>query len=271
MPRGRMRASDGIADPHCVQKAAGGVDRWQVGHRISPGFGVAISAALCLHRPGLARGRGSLRSALDATDQRGGHELLRQDAAGPGAGATPRAAARRAGRALLGAGLDPGPRRPLPGASGSCRNVVERWVMDGGYSPIRDLIWSRADTIVWLDYPMPTVLGRWARRTASRIRSREEFWPGTGNRESLRHSFGRDSLLVWILTTHRRRRTTMAAQLAARSRAGARATSLAGRDRSMAARYSAGPPVRRELIRRRDASTRFHRQIARASRSADGP
>lgn len=93
----------------------------------------------------------------------------------------------------------------------------ERWVMDGGYSPIRDLIWSRADTIVWLDYPMPTVLGRWARRTMSRVRSGEEFWPGTGNRESLRHAFGRDSLLVWILTTHRRRRTTMTAQLAAYS------------------------------------------------------
>lgn len=93
----------------------------------------------------------------------------------------------------------------------------ERWVMDGGYSPIRDLIWSRADTIVWLDYPMPTVLGRWARRTVSRIRSGEEFWPGTGNRESLRHAFRRDGLLVWILTTHRRRRTTVAAQLAARS------------------------------------------------------
>ena len=62
--------------------------------------------------------------------------------------------------------------------------------MDGGYSPIRDLIWSRADTIVWLDYPMPTVLGRWARRTATRIRSGEEFWPGTGNRESLRHFLG---------------------------------------------------------------------------------
>ena len=92
----------------------------------------------------------------------------------------------------------------------------ERWVMDGGYSPVRDLIWSRADTIVWLDYPMPTVLRRWARRTVSRIRSGKEFWPGTGNRETLRHAFQRDGLLVWILTTHRRRRRTMAAQLASR-------------------------------------------------------
>jgi len=50
-----MRASEGIADPHCVQKAAGAVDRWQVGHLISPGFGVAMSAALCLPRTLIAR------------------------------------------------------------------------------------------------------------------------------------------------------------------------------------------------------------------------
>jgi hypothetical protein len=46
MPRGRIRASDGIAEPHWVQNVAGGVDLWHVGQRISPGFGVAISAAL---------------------------------------------------------------------------------------------------------------------------------------------------------------------------------------------------------------------------------
>jgi len=91
----------------------------------------------------------------------------------------------------------------------------DRWVLDGGYSPVRDLIWSRADTVIWLDYSMATVLVRWARRMVSRVRSGEEFWPGTGNRESIRHAFQRDGLLVWILTTHRRRRRTMAAQLAA--------------------------------------------------------
>jgi hypothetical protein len=92
----------------------------------------------------------------------------------------------------------------------------ERWVVDGGYSPIRDLTWSRADTVVWLDYPMPLVLARWARRTVRRIRSGEEFWPGTGNRESVRNALRRDGLLWWILRTHHRRRRSMAAGLAAR-------------------------------------------------------
>ncbi|HEX7171947.1 MAG TPA: adenylate kinase [Candidatus Limnocylindria bacterium] len=89
--------------------------------------------------------------------------------------------------------------------------AADAWVADGGYASIRDITWSRADTIVWLDYPMRTVLARWARRTISRIRTREEFWPGTGNRESVRNALRRDGLLWWILSTHRRRRRSMAA------------------------------------------------------------
>ena len=94
--------------------------------------------------------------------------------------------------------------------------AADRWVMDGGYSQTRDLTWSRADTVVWLDYPMRTVLCRWARRTLTRLRTREEFWPGTGNRERLSHILRRDSLLWWILSTHRRRGRSTAAELAAR-------------------------------------------------------
>lgn len=94
--------------------------------------------------------------------------------------------------------------------------AAEGWVMDGGYATVRDLTWARADTVVWLDYPMRTVLRRWAGRTLSRLRSGEELWPGTGNRERLSHIVYRDGLLWWILRTHLRRRRTMAVQLAAR-------------------------------------------------------
>jgi hypothetical protein len=82
----------------------------------------------------------------------------------------------------------------------------ESWVVDGGYSPVRGLIWERVDTVVWLDFPMRTVLRRWARRTVVRLVSRHEFWPGTGNRERVAHLAGRDSLLWWIVRTHRSRR-----------------------------------------------------------------
>jgi hypothetical protein len=81
----------------------------------------------------------------------------------------------------------------------------DEWVMDGNYSAERDLIWTRAELIVWLDYEMGVVLGRAARRTLVRAWRQTELW--SGNRESFRLSFAsRDSILLWVLTTWRRRR-----------------------------------------------------------------
>jgi hypothetical protein len=40
----------------------------------------------------------------------------------------------------------------------------DRWVTDGNKSAVRDLVWPRADTIVWLDYPLLVSLWRLGRR-----------------------------------------------------------------------------------------------------------
>ena len=34
------------------------------------------------------------------------------------------------------------------------------WVVDGNYSSVQDLVWARADSVVWLDLPLPVVAGR---------------------------------------------------------------------------------------------------------------
>ena len=90
----------------------------------------------------------------------------------------------------------------------------EEWVVDGNYSAIRDLVWARADTVVWLDLPLPTILAGYARRTIRRILFRQELW--SGNRERLGFLLGRDSLLWWILGTYRRRRRDYPVLLAER-------------------------------------------------------
>ena len=81
----------------------------------------------------------------------------------------------------------------------------DAWVVDGNYSKVRDIVWSRADTVVWLDYALPVVMGRLVWRTFRRIVTREELW--SGNRERLwAQLFTSDSILLWALRTYWRRR-----------------------------------------------------------------
>lgn len=79
------------------------------------------------------------------------------------------------------------------------------WVVDGNYGQVRDLVWNRADALVWLDYSLPVILWQLARRTLERVVTQEELW--NGNRERLGTAlFSRDSLFLWALQTHRRYR-----------------------------------------------------------------
>lgn len=90
----------------------------------------------------------------------------------------------------------------------------ERWVVDGYYHRARDLIWPRADTLIWLDLPLATVMVSLWRRTWRRVLRAEPLW--NGNRERLATQFfRRDSIFLWALTTHRRHRREWAAALSA--------------------------------------------------------
>jgi adenylate kinase family enzyme len=87
-----------------------------------------------------------------------------------------------------------------------------RWVTDGNYSTLRDLIWPQAQVLVWLDYALPLVLWRLARRTWQRLTRRTVLW--NGNRDRFWHQLGRDSLFLWALQTHPRHRREYPALLA---------------------------------------------------------
>ena len=80
----------------------------------------------------------------------------------------------------------------------------DRWVVDGNYSAVRDLIWPKADTLIWLDYSLPRVMWQITSRTAHRIITREELW--SGNREGLGAAFSRHSIIWWAFSTYRKNR-----------------------------------------------------------------
>src|SRR5919198_5759429 len=74
------------------------------------------------------------------------------------------------------------------------------------------LVLGRADTVVWLDLPLRVSLSRVTRRTIGRIRTGEELW--NGNRESWRGGFfGWESMFVWTIRSHFKRRRQVPAQL----------------------------------------------------------
>lgn len=87
------------------------------------------------------------------------------------------------------------------------------WVSCGNYTLLRDIVWGRADTVVWLNYPFSLVAHRALRRTFRRALRREELW--SGNRESLRKTLlSRDSILLWVVKTWPRHRRTIPEALA---------------------------------------------------------
>ncbi len=100
------------------------------------------------------------------------------------------------------------------------RDIVEPivrsdgWVIDGTYPrKLGSLVLDSADTVVWLDQPVRVWLPRLLRRTARRVTGRETLW--NGNRETVWTAIGGpDSLIVFALRSHVRRRRTWPAKLA---------------------------------------------------------
>jgi adenylate kinase family enzyme len=81
----------------------------------------------------------------------------------------------------------------------------DRWVVDGNYSKVSDIVLERATDAVWLNYSFPVVFGRALSRTCRRVITGEELFGG--NRETFRNAFlSRDSIPWWVVRTYRWRR-----------------------------------------------------------------
>ena len=82
---------------------------------------------------------------------------------------------------------------------------ADAWVVDGNYARqgITDLVWPRADTVVWIDLPRLETMRRVGARTFRRISRGEKLW--NGNQERLRNVVDprpEENLLLWTWTRY---------------------------------------------------------------------
>ena len=73
------------------------------------------------------------------------------------------------------------------------------WVLDGNYSRSNQIKWRNVEIIVWVDLYFARTLYQAVSRAVCRLIDSKELWPETGNRESLRKLFSRDSIVLWTL------------------------------------------------------------------------
>ena len=57
--------------------------------------------------------------------------------------------------------------------------AADAWIIDGNFVSERDVVWARADTVIWLDYPLALVLWRVCRRNLGwLLLTRQATWSG---------------------------------------------------------------------------------------------
>jgi len=92
--------------------------------------------------------------------------------------------------------------------------VAGHWIADGNYiRVVRDIVWGRADTLIWLDYSLRVAFLRVLRRTAGRVIRRKELW--NGNRETIRHHLTcelNQNLFLWTIRMHKQHRNDFPAR-----------------------------------------------------------
>jgi len=83
----------------------------------------------------------------------------------------------------------------------------EKWIIAGNYHAVRDLVWTKAEAVIWLDYSMWRIFWQLTRRTFSRWWNRELLW-GTNYENLWTHLkvWSDESLFHWFFKTYWRRK-----------------------------------------------------------------
>ncbi|MGV4927643.1 hypothetical protein [Streptomyces sp. BHT-5-2] len=82
---------------------------------------------------------------------------------------------------------------------------AETWIADGNYTgPVGEMLLGHTELAIWLDLPLRTCLPRLLKRSFRRAALGEELF--AGNRETFRHLFARESILIWGPAHHHHHR-----------------------------------------------------------------
>jgi len=83
----------------------------------------------------------------------------------------------------------------------------EKWIVAGNYHMVRDLVWKKAEVVIWLDYSLWKIFWQLTRRTFSRWWNRELLW-GTNYENLWTHMkvWSDESLFHWLFKTYWRRK-----------------------------------------------------------------
>ncbi|WP_273242525.1 P-loop NTPase family protein [Hyphomonas atlantica corrig.] len=87
----------------------------------------------------------------------------------------------------------------------------ENWVLAGGYSRVRPMIFERANIVVWLDMPKSIVFGQVFLRSLKRTTDRKPIL--NGNHESFLRWFNKGHPIQIVWNNYQRKREKYEAQL----------------------------------------------------------
>ncbi len=88
----------------------------------------------------------------------------------------------------------------------------ENWVVSGGYSEVRAMIWRRAQHLVWLDLPREVVMRQVIIRSFRRAASGKDVFPGC--KESWDRMLDREHPIRWAWDTYARRKREFTERIA---------------------------------------------------------
>ena len=80
----------------------------------------------------------------------------------------------------------------------------EAFIFAGNHTRIKERIWSFADYVIWLDFPLPLLIYRVIKRSIRQIVCKERLC--NGNLETWGRLLGKNSIVIWTLKSYFRRR-----------------------------------------------------------------